>query len=500
MQLDARGQALGGQAGLRPRQERGADRRRAGAADRSPAPARPARRCDRSPQGRSAASGARPAAGSTLQARSGIRSAAVARERSIDQRRIEHERGQRDRQERQDQPGRLRTAPAPSAHSGSRPTPPPRQTPITASEGNGGARSAITVGRRESPPVAAMPRRRDPPARPVLGKTPRRPGQAKQQDRDGDHRGIQRDETDHDRAGESDPSDRARSEECRPASATRACAGSTVPDDQRGHAHAGRKLRRQEQRGREGRVTTTTPMPGRWADRQRSKLDTASTRGRRPVPVRKKSSGEASHSRDQRREPRAATAAMPDPPDAPRSTTRRAQPGAAAAMPTVSPAAPANTRVARRQSSSGPVAATATAPREVSSAASSRSRIRARARRGPRPAPHRDERLVRWRANDERAGFGFGPPSNCRRKATGTMLVSRENSVPAAAVPVTATGPPPPPRRCGGWVGGIEYRLDADQLQALRALRQEIDAGPVRRSSGTSSERPVQATGWFVAP
>ena len=80
------------------------------------------------------------------------------------------------------------------------------------------------------------------------------------------------------------------------------------------------------------------------------------------------------------------------------------------------------------------------------------------------------------------------------------MLVSSENSEPASAAPrdpgsgASATIAP----MCRAGIGGIDHGLDADQLQALRALRQEERRRTGQPIVGTSSDRPIHATGSLV--
>ena len=100
----------------------------------------------------------------------------------------------------------------------------------------------------------------------------------------------------------------------------------------------------------------------------------------------------------------------------------------------------------------------------------------ARAAADPRPtrSPPPAARSV-----DERITNASGPasaaPSNCSRSATGTMLVSSENSEPGSGVlPMRGSGASAtiaPMCRAGS--AGSTIGLDADQLQALAALREE---------------------------
>ena len=242
----------------------------------------------------------------------------------------------------------------------------------------------------------------------------------------------------------------------------------------------------------EGRVTSTTPMPGRWAERQRAKLETASTMRAAAVrPFRKKSSGEASP-----------TAAIADQ-GAAASNDGSASPALRTAihriaravsssrtMPSVTSTAVPTDRVDLRQSSSGPVKSNSNSAARVSSAASSRSRIRWRA---TARSSSGTVTATSGSSDGERTMNALGsvsaPPSNWRRKATGTMLVSRENS---DAGERGASGPGQRRFRhdradVARGIGRIEYRLDANQLQALGALRQEERR---RRRSADPRARP----------
>ena len=148
VQLDARGQALGGQAGLRPGEEGGVDRRRAGHRRIAGAHERVQRF-----HAIDLLQGALQLPVHILPLVQHLRRVAgfdqfLSRaQRGINQGRVEHQRRQRDREERHQQLRRLANCAASSAHSGSPPTPPPRQRRSPPPTGHRG--SAIGNPRRE---------------------------------------------------------------------------------------------------------------------------------------------------------------------------------------------------------------------------------------------------------------------------------------------------------------------------------------------------------------
>ena len=179
--------------------------------------------------------------------------------------------------------------------------------------------------------------------------------------------------------------------------------------------------------------------------------------------------GESRRRREPTREPPPATTAQPAPLCAPQSTAGRARRAAAGRIPSVTSAAVRTDRVDRRQSSSAPVKSSSNNAASVSSAANRRPRMR---RRAAARSSSDTVTATSGSSDGERmmnaVGSDSGPPSNWRRNATGTILVSSKNVAPSAA--------PPDPRQLrfrdhradvARRIGGIEHGLDANQLQAL---------------------------------
>ena len=151
-------------------------------------------------------------------------------------------------------------------------------------------------------------------------------------------------------------------------------------------------------------------------------------------------------------------------------------------------------RVRRRQSSSGPASSSSSSAASASSAAIqpiADALPRAPAGRVGHCRPPRAARSVGERMTNA-SGPASAAPSNCSRSATGTMLVSSENSEPGSAVcRCAAAALRRRSRRCGA-----RARPDRQSAATRTSCRpwllcaRNVDAGPDSRASGTSSDRP----------
>ena len=372
VQLDARRQPLGGEAGLRPHQERRVGRRRAGHR-RIAGPHQIIERDDAIDLGE----GFLQLGVQVLPLVHDLRRVARFDQlppralRGIDQRRIQHERRQRDRQERQQQPHRLRAVAIDRADSDASATPPPPRTATTSSDGHCGARSsAASTPKNIDAPAAAtarIARTRHGAARDR--KHPRRPRQPIEQDRQADHRGIERDQADdHRQARRVEPIEREAHDVDRRLRDMRA-QEPLVRHHQRGDAAARRRAgRRRTSAAADGRSTTTDadagPMrraPHREARHRQHDQPGDDQRVQEEIERR----GERRRCANRRPRRRRQQREIGEPGLANRDPRRsRARRSAAAAIASVRTVAAPPDRVSRRQSSSGPASSSSSSAGE----------------------------------------------------------------------------------------------------------------------------------------